>query len=76
MVDIYAGDAMANSMTTNSQNRARHVGYVDIPGLVLPTSNKSVAGDDEEWKRQIDYWEAWSGAVGMEGMDTYPRPRA
>ncbi|CAB9508324.1 Pfam:Muc_lac_enz [Seminavis robusta] len=74
-IDIYSVDPTENTVT-NSEDRAKHVGFIAIPGVPHPTSDKTLAGDDEEWKRQIDYWQAWSGALGMQGMDTYPRPRA
>jgi hypothetical protein len=54
-----------------SVDRDRHdVGCGNIPGVVLLTSDKSVAGNDEEWKRrQIDIWTGWSGPAWMEGLD-------
>ena len=45
-----------------------------IPGIPLPTDDVAATGDDEEWARQIGYWKAWSGAAGIQGLATYPRP--
>lgn len=74
-VDIYSVDPNENSIQ-GSQGRVKHIGSVSIPGVAPVTSDPADAGDDEEWKRQIGYWQAWSGAAGIEGMDSYPRPRA
>ena len=70
VVDVFEVNSSENSIQ-NSNNRAKHVGFVDIPGVAAPTSDKEVAGEDLEWQRQIDIWGAWSGAAGIQGIAAY-----
>lgn len=72
VVDIYSVDASENSIQ-DSGNRATHVGFVEIPGVVPPTSDKTIAGNDTEWQRQIDVWGAWSSAAGLQGIAAFPK---
>jgi hypothetical protein len=49
VVEIFSVDPTVQG----PNDSARYVGLVNNPGIVLPTSDQSITGNDTEWKRQI-----------------------
>jgi hypothetical protein len=52
---------------------ARYVGLVNNPGIVLPTSDNSVTGNDTEWKRQIGIGPYGGVLLGYKALIHYIR---